>query len=148
MSQKCKLEYLRFGKASVVTGFFLSFMLIMSMPVLGSTGHVHKNISPFEKNGQKINMHCLLNKHNHQNQICPHALLLVQKNKDGLFISTECGGNPYGSLPVKNIFNNNFYMNTSFIFHLPLNSVEIMQNNFCLHIFQFPKSLDRPPKKV
>ncbi|MGV7221485.1 MAG: hypothetical protein ACQ9MH_08175 [Nitrospinales bacterium] len=139
---------MRFGKASVVTGFFLSFMLIMSMPVLGSTGHVHKNISPFEKNGQKINMHCLLNKHNHQNQICPHALLLVQNNKDGIFLSTECGGNPHGSIPVKNIFHNNPGMTNSFIFLPPFNSVEAMFSKSFPNLFHLPISLDRPPKNV
>ena len=148
MSQKNQLEYLKVGKISVITGVLLSFMLNMTMPAWGSSGHVHKSVSPFEKNGQKKNMHCLLNEHNHQSQICPHTLLLVQKNKDGIFLSTECGGNPHGSVPVKNTFSNNPYTTNSYIFHLPSNSVVMMHSNSFLHLFQLPNSLDQPPKNV
>jgi hypothetical protein len=148
MSQKDQLEYMKVGKISVITVILLGLMLIIVMPVFGSTGHVHKGISPFEKNGQNKNIHCLLNGHNHQNKICPHALLLGQINKEGFFIGAECGGNPHGSLPVKNIFNKIPYIYTQYISPPLINSEEVLHSNSSLHLFYLPNSLDRPPKNV
>ena len=135
-------------KIPVFACALFGFCLILTIPAWGSSGHVHKSISPFEKNGKNKNDHCLLNKHSHQNLPCPHALLLVQKNKRGFFLSTECGGNRQGSLPAKNIFNHNPCMTTSYVFVVPLNIVEAVPGHLFLRVFHLPDSLDHPPKAV
>ena len=148
--QKNHRDYWEMVKNSVIACILLGFLLLMSAPAWGSTGHdhIHKGDSPFEKNSNEKSNHCLLNKHSHQGQVCPHALLLVQKNKDGIFLSTECGGNPHGQGPVNNIFNHNPFTTNSYDLHSPLNFLGSMNSKIFLHLFLLQKSLDHPPKNV
>ena len=118
------------------------------MPAWGGSAHVHKGVSPFEGKAGHKNSHCLLNKHDHGNLPCPHALLNFPKNKPGFFISVECGGSRQGPLPVKTGFDRNPGLAAATPVAASQGNCQTFSGGSLLRDFYIPDPLDHPPKSV
>ena len=85
------------------THIFLLFCVFFLAGVCGANASVshdhHDEISdsPFQKGSKGLSPHCLLNRHHHPGQDCPHT-----RNPSGdrqARLAVDCGGNPDGTVP-------------------------------------------------
>ena len=148
MNRETHSGYRRFFYLLALAAASSALLLVLAMPVWADPAHVHKGVSPFEgKDGHK-NAHCLLNKHDHGNLPCPHALLNSPKNKPGFFIAVECGGSRQGPLPVKTGYDHNPGATPANSFTGPQDSRMARPGDSRMRDFHLPDSLDPPPKSV
>ena len=144
----------------VTSGVFcvILVLLLWASGAVASPFHQHKGMSlalesnsPFHqhekmgsalesKNGQQV---CLL-EHHQKGIPCPHKK--NPKMGKGLIIGTDCGGKPFGSVPISVDFSKNLFVDLN----ISLLSLNENLGNFVLfssaYIFSHSLQIDHPPK--
>ncbi len=127
--------------------FFCVFILTGVCTAGASVSHHHHEVtsdSPFQGKSATSSVHCLLKKHFHAGQVCPHI-----KNKNGdrqVRLAADCGGGPNGSVPpIPNPNKSHFLFSAV----APLPAIMSAENIFVsseIFLQLFPESIDDPPR--